>query len=354
MLYHVVELAGDLPLLAGFGVDDESIAARLTEDPAFPPGALATAIAGGIFYSTAERGTLLATIQELINEGLLDANQPLGPWTIRPTRSGRKRVSGWREQWDRQRMEMSRKVQHRILEELEILSLNGHESQAATRSIDVTALCKDLAITPEDYRAGVQNLLAEGKIAACAGDDHSNDEGLLAITDAGRGALTARAAVTRPQRDAQEAWVEVARLRRQLELAQRTPVSLIADKELRQRCADLLAAGALYDRVVREACVVLEDRVRVAIGAAKDLTGVPLMEQAFSPKGGLLRLSPLDQEQLGAMQLYRGMMAFFRNNAGHHLIDTFTQEDALRLVAWVDFLLAMIARALPKTVIDVS
>ena len=56
VLYHVVELAGDLPLLAGFGVDDESIAARLTEDPAFPPGALATAIAGGIFYSTAERG----------------------------------------------------------------------------------------------------------------------------------------------------------------------------------------------------------------------------------------------------------------------------------------------------------
>jgi len=120
---------------------------------------------------------------------------------------------------------------------------------------------------------------------------------------------------------------------------------LIADEELMRRCEDLLAAGAHYDRVIREACVILEDRVRTVVGANKDVTGIPLMERAFSPKGGPLQLSGLEQEQLGAMQLYRGMMAFFRNDAGHHVTDTYSRDDALRFVGWVDFLLAMVAKA---------
>ena len=66
------------------------------------------------------------------------------------------------------------------------------------------------------------------------------------------------------------------------------------------------------------------------------------MEIAFSPKKPVLRFSELEQEQLGVMQLYRGTIAFFRNTAGHHLIDTYTQIDALRFVVWVDLLLAML------------
>jgi len=37
-------------------------------------------------------------------------------------------------------------------------------------------------------------------------------------------------------------------------------------------------------------------------------------------------------------------MAFFRNAAGHNLIDSYTQEDALRFVVFVDLLLAMISK----------
>lgn len=40
------------------------------------------------------------------------------------------------------------------------------------------------------------------------------------------------------------------------------PVLVIHDAELRQRCADLLGAPGNYDRVVREATTVLEDRIR--------------------------------------------------------------------------------------------
>jgi len=68
------------------------------------------------------------------------------------------------------------------------------------------------------------------------------------------------------------------------------------------------------------------------------------MQKAFSPNNNLLRLSELDKEQLGAMNIYSGVMAFFRNAAGHHLIDTYGQEDALRFVVFVDLLLAMVGR----------
>jgi uncharacterized protein (TIGR02391 family) len=150
-------------------------------------------------------------------------------------------------------------------------------------------------------------------------------------------------------RDAQEAWVEVARLRRELQLAKRTLPSLIVDGELRRRCEDLLTAENHYDRVIREACVILEDRVRSTIGSRDQLTGVPLMELAFSPNSGPLQFSQIHQEQLGAMQLYRSIMAFFRNTAGHHLIDTYSQDDALRFVAWIDLLLAMLNRVASPT-----
>jgi len=45
------------------------------------------------------------------------------------------------------------------------------------------------------------------------------------------------------------------------------------------------------------------------------------------------------------MQLYRCVMAFFRNSAGHNVVETHTKYDALRLVAMVDLLLSMVAKA---------
>ncbi len=143
-------------------------------------------------------------------------------------------------------------------------------------------------------------------------------------------------------RDAQEAWLEAAKLRRELQLAKREIPSLITDDELRRRCEDILTAENHYDRVIREACVILEDRVRSITDSDSQITGTPLMELAFSPKNAKLRISNNDQEQLGVMQLYRGTIAFFRNTTGHHLIDTYSQEDALRFVVWIDLLLTML------------
>ena len=73
------------------------------------------------------------------------------------------------------------------------------------------------------------------------------------------------------------------------------------------------------------------------------------MEMAFSVKSPKLCLSVHDQEQRGAMDLYRGVMAFFRNAAGHSVIDTYTQIDALRFVVMVDLLLSMVESVVAST-----
>lgn len=136
---------------------------------------------------------------------------------------------------------------------------------------------------------------------------------------------------------------ELTRLRTELEIAERGQLSMIADDQLRERCRDLLTAGAHYDRVVRESCVILEDRVRRSSGV--EARGTSLMEQAFSPRNPRIRLSEHEQERRGAMELFRGTMAFFRNSAGHNVIDTYTRDDALRFAGYVDLLLGRLARA---------
>lgn len=70
--------------------------------------------------------------------------------------------------------------------------------------------------------------------------------------------------------------------------------------------------------------MILEDRVRKAIGEGKSLVGTSLMERAFG-KNEPLRLSDENQEQIEAVQVYRGVMAFFRNAAGHNVTDSYTQ-----------------------------
>jgi hypothetical protein len=43
-------------------------------------------------------------------------------------------------------------------------------------------------------------------------------------------------------------------------------------------------------------------------------------------------------------QIYRAVIAFFRNAAGHNVINSYTQGDALRFVVFVDLLLTMVGK----------
>jgi uncharacterized protein (TIGR02391 family) len=295
-----------------------------------------------VFTSGAE-DTILAAVDTLEKEGLVEVTGQYAD--IRPTREGRRRVAQWREEWERQRSKRDREVQRSILQELERQWRADPERYKLSSQLDVDRFCEENGIERTVYLANAHRLMDQGKVDKQRIKGVGPDTGHIHITESGRKALETTTTVQRPQRDAQEAWVEVARLKRRLQIAERDLPSLIGDDELRQRCEDLLAASSHYDRVVREACVILEDRVRRVTGADKNVVGVPLMQMAFG-KNGPLRLSEHDQEQVGAMQIYSGVMAFFRNAAGHNVVDSYTQDDALRFVVLVDLLLAMVGKAL--------
>jgi uncharacterized protein (TIGR02391 family) len=340
-LYHLVDIAGDRPMGHLDGVPEEDVAARLAGEL----GITEEFVESNSYPASAARDAVFGTIRELEDEGLLTVPiKETGPWSLRPTREGRRRVAQWREEWERRRSKQDREVQRLILRELEHQWRADPEMYKLRSRIDVDQFCEDNDIEYDAYLTNAHRLLDQGKIAKMPVNEATPASGLIHITEMGRKALEVVESTHRPQRDAQEAWVEVARLKRRLQIAERDLPSLIADDELRRRCEDLLTASTHYDRVIREACVVLENRVRKAIGAGKSLYGVSLMERAFG-KSGLLKLNDEEQEQVGAMQIYRGVMAFFRNAAGHNLIDSYDQEDALRFVVLVDLLLKTMSEA---------
>jgi uncharacterized protein (TIGR02391 family) len=340
-LYHLVDIAGDRPMGHSEGVPEGDVVARLADELSIPPELAKS----GSYLGSPVHDVILGTIQELEDEGLLTVPiKDTGAWDLRPTRDGRRRVIQWREEWERGRSKQDREIQHLLLQELERQWRADPETYKLRSRIDVESFCEENGLEQNVYLTNAHRLLEQGKIATTLGEEATPASGLIHITETGRRALEVTETTQRPQRDVQDAWREVARLRRRLQIAERDLPSLIADEALRRRCEDLLTAEEHYDRAVREACVVLEDRVRKAIGAGKNVVGTSLMERAFGPKTGLLRLSDQDQEQLGAMQIYRGIMAFFRNAAGHNLVDYYTREDALRFVVSVDLLLAMVDR----------
>lgn len=120
--------------------------------------------------------------------------------------------------------------------------------------------------------------------------------------------------------------------------------AFVQDSGLHDRCEDLLRADGHFDRAVFQACLVLEERVRAAIGQP-NLRGTALMEIAFTPRQPRIRLSTDEKEQRGAMELYRGLMALLRNPTGHRIVRTYSREDAQRFVVLADFLLALIANS---------
>lgn len=342
LLYHLVDLTGERPLGLFQGVSEADLAARMPGEFNFEEAF----IRSEEFRGSEACETVLAGVQNLEREGLVEFDGALGTLsTIRPTSRGRRRVREWQDEWEKRQQQNDRAIQRRILQELDRVRRADPANYQRSSHLDVGALCADLGITPADFLAIAQRLLAQGKVVEYLGVDQvTMIDGHIAITESGIRSLEATAA-SRPTPTAEQAWVEVARLKRQLQLAERSLPSLIADEELRRRCYDLLVAEGDYDRVVREACVVLEDRVRKAAGYGKGQMGVALMQSAFSAKNPVLRLSAHEQEQQGAMNIFAGIMGFFRNDAGHNLVESYSQDDVIRLVAMIDLLLKLVADA---------
>ncbi|MEO8514049.1 MAG: TIGR02391 family protein [Ignavibacteria bacterium] len=119
---------------------------------------------------------------------------------------------------------------------------------------------------------------------------------------------------------------------------------LLQDLELKQRCGDLILAKAKFDRAINQATLVLEDRVRTKAQPPNRMTGVPLVNFAFNGdiNRTLLKVSDNPDEQEGYTNLIKGMIQAYRNLTHHHVIDTFTKEDALRVCSMIDVLLRVV------------
>ena len=120
---------------------------------------------------------------------------------------------------------------------------------------------------------------------------------------------------------------------------------LLRDSELHDRCRDLLTARKHYDRALREATTVLDDRLKKLSGISNmnpaDLVGKVLNPD---PAKAVIVLSAENREQEGFFLICKGLMQTARNTSHHKLTDAFTQADALSFCGFVDTLLAVLGQ----------
>ena len=120
---------------------------------------------------------------------------------------------------------------------------------------------------------------------------------------------------------------------------------LIQDDELRGRCADLLLASSKFDRAINQATLVLEERIRNKALPPTSIVGEPLVNFAFKDdltKTILQVAGGNVDDQRGFVQIFRGLVPTFRNKTHHHVIDTFSREDAMRICGFIDVLLRVV------------
>lgn len=120
---------------------------------------------------------------------------------------------------------------------------------------------------------------------------------------------------------------------------------LLADEELKRRCADLLKARGSFDRVFREATTVLDDRLKKLAQIRARMNPVALVGRVLHPNNPILIVSTNVEEHEGFFSICKGLMLAFRNPAHHALNDKFARQDALRFCGFVDALLAVLNQA---------
>jgi uncharacterized protein (TIGR02391 family) len=120
---------------------------------------------------------------------------------------------------------------------------------------------------------------------------------------------------------------------------------LLGDSELRERCKDLLLARRHYDRVVREATTVFDNRLK-SVSGISHMNPSALVGKALAPDPtkAVVVVSIEKDEQEGFFYICKGVMQAFRNKAHHTLSNAFTQADALKFCGFIDTILAVVGK----------
>jgi len=123
---------------------------------------------------------------------------------------------------------------------------------------------------------------------------------------------------------------------------------VVKDASLRDRCQDLLMASSKFDRAINQATLILEDRMRKKSQPPTRLVGEHVVNFAFKEdlsKTVLQVASKEPDDQRGFTQIMRGVVAALRNPTHHHIIESFSREEALRIVGFVDVLLGVVEKS---------
>ena len=127
------------------------------------------------------------------------------------------------------------------------------------------------------------------------------------------------------------------------------PVLVIHEEELRKRCSDLLGAPGNFDRVVREATTVLEDRIRhrppfqvlaKVIPHSGEQTGQNLINKLFNPDIPVLSRSSDKLGRIAFRNILVGVVSYLRNPYHHRLDDATEWSWAWSTVGLIDRLLS--------------
>lgn len=113
----------------------------------------------------------------------------------------------------------------------------------------------------------------------------------------------------------------------------------LTDPVLRERVSRL--GSPPPDTLIREAGVVLEDRLRTLGGVGAQF-GVKLVDAVLDPVKGTLQFSSHRGEQDGVRMLYRGAMQFIRNPPMHGLVE-YQENTARQLIRLIDALLQLLS-----------
>lgn len=115
------------------------------------------------------------------------------------------------------------------------------------------------------------------------------------------------------------------------------------DRELARSCLTKYDRGE-YQSAVRDACLVLEQRLRQYSQFDPAMTGTDLAKQLFSPNDGPLSIGETKSEQKETMFLYAGAMQAIRNPASHRFYEV-EQQEARDIISFINFLLFLIEDA---------
>ena len=132
------------------------------------------------------------------------------------------------------------------------------------------------------------------------------------------------------------------------------PILPIKDQTLSKRCSDILNSPGNFDRVIREATLILEDRLRSSvpheklcelIPLAKNQVGEPLAAKLLSPDNPIIVISENKQERSAFLKIVIGIVSYLRNPSHHSLNDDTKWSLAWSVVGVIDSLLSELDNA---------